>query len=151
VTHPPRPHPLPPPALHRSILGISQDEQAAFLLAAHGTGATQLEAAVVMSGPEWAAAQLVRRRTAFSLSVTDPAAQAASLPRDLQHLALTTPLRWAGGRAGGCRQRWGTLAEAGAHSLLRTAAQPGCSLKAPQAARAPSAQRPPARPPGPSS
>ncbi len=52
-----------------------------------------------MSGQEWSAAQMLQRRTAYSLSVSDPQAQAATLPRDLQHLALTTPLRWAAGAA----------------------------------------------------
>ncbi len=132
------PHALPTPA-SCSIIGISDDEQTSFLLAAHGTGAHHLENAVVMQhgpGSNWSAAELLRRRTSFSLSVTDLQAQASSLPQDLQQLSLITPLRWV--PCSTLQQRaasWGAAGTCGPGMKLAGCSMPllgpaGCSMHA---------------------
>lgn len=69
------------PTTKNSIIGSTEGLASYILLAAHGTGAAELERDVVMKGADWSPFQLEGRTAHLYLSAADDA-QALALPKD---------------------------------------------------------------------
>jgi len=70
-THHNRPPAPPPPLAHHSIVGSTEGLASYILLAAHGTGAAELERDVVMKGADWSPFQLEGRTAHLYLTAED--------------------------------------------------------------------------------
>lgn len=96
----PRPVCLPPfnntpaPLQHHSIIGSTEGLASYILLAAHGTGAAELERDVVMKGADWSPFQLEGRHSHLYLTAEDD-----------------DQVGGGGGRVGGFLHGWGLVAE----------------------------------------